>query len=113
MAFLFLLGMDAATQLVAAHLRYIGELGPALASQLQVAVYAVTQVKLQGELDGREIYFTAQGRKLLKPGWRALLSNNDQDEDANPIPTLQIGSQLSATVGKLLSKKNQPVSSLY
>ncbi|MDR1397144.1 MAG: type I DNA topoisomerase [Desulfarculales bacterium] len=83
----------------------------ALASQLEDAVYEINRATLQSALEGKEVFFIAQGRKLIKPGWRKILSGyegNEGNEPAKPIPVLETGNKLSAASGKLLSKKTKP-----
>jgi len=87
----------------------------ALASQLMEAVYAVTAVALESELDGKKVVCEAKGRSLVSPGWRVILADGDQtaepDEDAessNAIPKLREGSQPVAIGGRVLSKKTRP-----
>jgi len=87
----------------------------ALASQLMETVYAVTAVALESELDGKKVVCEAQGRSLISPGWRVVLTGGDQaaepDEDPEPdnaIPKLREGSQPVAIGGRVLSKKTRP-----
>lgn len=89
-----------------------------LASQLEDAVYAVRTVQLQGEqIDGKDVLFEAKGRTLLSPGWKAIMSTeqadedtNDQTEDntpSNPVPAVQLGVRAVAANGAVLIKKTK------
>lgn len=86
----------------------------ALASQLEDALYAVTAVTLETDLEGKQAVFEAKGRRLIKPGWRTILLNDQTEESdeesdaANPVPKLREGSQAVAMAGKLLTKKTRP-----
>jgi len=82
----------------------------AVACQLKEAVYAVTQARLTGEaLDGREVKFTAKGRRLLDKGWMALVQGDDakdaeKKEASNPIPKLEENETLIADKGEVVEK---------
>ena len=86
----------------------------ALASQLEDAVFAVSSVTLEAEVDGRKVIFEGRGRRLISPGWRAVLPNDqvdepeDETEAVSAIPKLREGSQAVAVAGKLLIKKTKP-----
>ena len=87
-----------------------------LASQLADAVYDVRVLHLKAEVDGKEAVFEARGRGLRDLGWKVLTSTDaaTQDEEAdgdaseNPVPMLIEGQNVTASDGKLLTKKTKP-----
>ena len=87
-----------------------------LASQLADAVYDVRTLRLCAELDGTQATFEARGRVLREPGWKVLTATDAamQDEEAdadtaeNPVPMLAEGQSVTASGGKLLTKKTKP-----
>ncbi len=94
----------------------------ALASQLADATYATRTVQLRA-LDADPVNdvlpgFEAKGRVLIDRGWRVLYAGDakDEGEDAsedeqalsNPIPQLEVGTEISAENGRLLEKKTAP-----
>ena len=87
-----------------------------LASQLADAVYDVRVLHLKAEVDGKEAVFEARGRVLRDLGWKVLTSTDaaTQDEEAdadapeNPVPMLTEGQNVTASGGKLLTKKTKP-----
>lgn len=86
----------------------------AIASQIEDAVYAVTEVGLEAELDGRTVIVKAKGRRLVSSGWRAVLAKDqteeaeDDNEPSNSIPKLREGAQVLAMSGRVLAKKTRP-----
>lgn len=82
----------------------------ALACQAEAAEYATRAAVLEG---GGE-KFEARGRKLVKPGWRALQNGDDTVEDEgygqpdNPVPELTEGAAICAVSGKVLDKQTRP-----
>jgi DNA topoisomerase-1 len=84
----------------------------ALASQRSEAVYVVTTARLEGDVDMKTVTFTAQGRKLVQPGWRVLFNDGTEEEDeetetSDPIPKLREGAQAVPVSGKVLNKKTK------
>ena len=86
----------------------------AIASQLEDAVFAVRVITLTGDVDGKAARFEAKGRTLINPGWKALVAADQTDEEEaepdNQVPMLDQGSQVTAEVAKLLTKKTKPSS---
>lgn len=90
----------------------------ALASQLADAVFAVRTVRLAAPLDGpsgKVAEFEARGRTMTAPGWKTVLVDDDTADDgeaepANPVPLLSAGESVTASDGKLLTKKTKPPS---
>ncbi|MHB0818497.1 type I DNA topoisomerase [Stutzerimonas stutzeri] len=88
----------------------------AVGSQLQSAVWTVRTANLQAleTVDGEDISFTATGKILTRPGWRALLQvaadddGQEQEEMNNPIPSLSHGQLLQPTSGRLLQLETSP-----
>lgn len=90
----------------------------ALGCQLAAARYAVRTVRLRavGVLDGKPVDFIGKGRALTYEGWLALYEDDTESADDklkakegadNPVPRLEIGAQLNAASGKVLSKKTR------
>ncbi len=53
--------------------------------------------------------FIAQGRKLLKPGWKALIGKEAQQEsDVDQVPPLAKGTELICREGEIQDKKTEP-----
>lgn len=87
----------------------------AVASQLADATYAVRSVSLAGDAAGQAITFTASGRTLIAPGWLAVYADDAADKDdsddeasSNPIPELAERAGLSASSGRVLTKRTKP-----
>ena len=87
-----------------------------LASQLADAVYDVRTVRLNADLNGKEATFEAKGRVLRDLGWKVLTATDaatqDEEEEGgaeNPVPMLDEGQSVSASGGKLLTKKTKPL----
>lgn len=86
----------------------------AIASQIEDAVYAVTEAALEAELDGKKVAVKAKGRRLLSPGWRVVIAKDqtedtgDEGEPANNIPKLREGAEVLAMSGRVLAKKTRP-----
>lgn len=85
-----------------------------LACMLEDALFAVREVVLEGEAEGKIAQFVGKGRTLVKEGWKIVMSS-DQTEDPdekqepnNPVPELVIGSLITALEGKLQTKKTNP-----
>lgn len=80
----------------------------AIASQIEDAVYAVRSVRLEGN----GYHFSGNGRTLKNPGWMKVYANEDDEEEKgeinNPIPSLKIGENLAAKIGRVLFKKTAP-----
>lgn len=87
----------------------------AIASQLADARFAVRTAMLRAtnDVEGKRVTFKASGRKLVYPGWMALIAGDqaedeedDTDDDArNPVPSLVVSENVSPLNGKLLEKK--------
>ncbi|MDG4868604.1 type I DNA topoisomerase (plasmid) [Guyparkeria sp. 1SP6A2] len=90
----------------------------AVGCQLAPAVYAVREARLVATetVDGKRPEFVAKGRKLLKPGWRAVYEDATEGEDenaseenaTNPVPKLTEGETLGAASAKVLTKRTKP-----
>lgn len=84
----------------------------AIASQLEEAIFSVRTLTLEGETDGKKAIFEARGRTLTRPGWKALVANDQTDESEaeadNQVPKLEPGHQLTAQDGKVITKKTKP-----
>ncbi|MDR2820410.1 MAG: type I DNA topoisomerase [Desulfovibrio sp.] len=86
-----------------------------LASQLADAVYDVRVLRLHADLDGKEAVFEARGRTLKDSGWKVLLADdeavadeNENDAPDNPVPALMAGTVITASDGKVVTKKTKP-----
>lgn len=92
----------------------------ALATQMDDAVYAVTSLKLGGDVDGKQVLFEARGRSVASPGWRVVYdggtaaddgdAENEGQEPASPVPAMKVGSKATAVAGRLLTKNTKPAS---
>jgi DNA topoisomerase-1 len=89
----------------------------ALASQMIDAEYATRTARLEAldvdRVNGKAPKFTAKGRVLTNPGWREVYGSTVDDEvgddaHSNPIPRLEIGSEIRATSGRRLDKATKP-----
>ncbi len=84
----------------------------ALVSQLEEAVYSVRKATLRARLDGQTVIFEAQGRTPIYEGWKALFvddsTESDTEEVSNPIPELEIDTQVTAVSTALQEKKTKP-----
>ena len=86
----------------------------ALASQLDDALYAVTAAVLEADFEGKKVILEARGRRLLTPGWRAILAGDQTDDDQqdnepdNCLPKLRTDGQSLAVDGQVLTKKTKP-----
>ena len=85
----------------------------ALAGQLADAVFAVRTLRLVAPLEGKTAAFEARGRTMLEPGWKTVLFADDaadasDSEPDNPVPSLAKGSSVTASDGRLLTKKTKP-----
>jgi DNA topoisomerase-1 len=89
----------------------------AIASQLEDTVFTTVKATLVSDLDGEEVIFDAKGRKLISPGWKALVSDDQADDSSkdkdkeeldNPIPKLREGSSVNPTAGEVKTKKTAP-----
>lgn len=86
----------------------------AVASQLEDATYSVRTATLEGAHllpDGRHPTYMARSRTLVRKGWKALHDESDDadtssdgDDDGNPVPMLDIGTELNAADGAILTK---------
>jgi DNA topoisomerase-1 len=84
-----------------------------LASQLADAVFAVRILRLSAPMDGKTAEFEARGRTLLEPGWKTVLFEDDTTDEndaepANPVPLLSAGDVVTASDGKVQTKKTKP-----
>lgn len=86
----------------------------AIGSQLANAVFDVRTVTLAtGPADGKSLRFRAVGRVLRVQGWKALMSDAQEDESAedpaaaNPVPALAPRQVLTARGCELLEKTTQ------
>ncbi|WP_413284813.1 DNA topoisomerase III [Vibrio sp. MA40-2] len=69
------------------------------------AVYA--EAKLGFEIAGG--HFIAKGRKLIDPGWKALMGKDNSDETAfDMVPPLAKNSQLVCREGEIKDRKTEP-----
>ncbi|MDR1083349.1 MAG: type I DNA topoisomerase [Deltaproteobacteria bacterium] len=91
----------------------------AIASQLEEARFATVKAVLRSELDGKDVFLEAKGRRQLAPGWKILTADDqanaddeEKEEDAlnSPVPVLQVGSQVWAASGEVKTKKTVPPS---
>ncbi len=84
----------------------------AIASQLLDAVFSVRELYLEAEVEGKIAYFEAKGRILKVSGWKALVEEDQTNEDdkhlENLIPVAEAQSILTAQDSKLLTKKTKP-----
>ena len=87
----------------------------AVGSQMAPAVYDVTTVllKSQQELDGKYPEFKASGRVLKYSGWLDILKgqsddNEDEEEDAGPIPEIKKGDILTPDKMEAVEGKTRP-----
>lgn len=87
----------------------------AIASQLADAQYAVRKITLQGQTLERGFAptFQASGRTLERAGWLQLLAkdqtqdeqhDNEDSEQVNPIPKLDVGTRLNVAESLVLEK---------
>ncbi|MDR2141873.1 MAG: type I DNA topoisomerase [Deltaproteobacteria bacterium] len=86
----------------------------AVASQLTDAVYATAKGTLNSELADKEVIFEAKGRRLVEPGWKIVLAEDQADETVqekdheelnNPVPRLEMGSQAQPTKAEVKTRK--------
>jgi DNA topoisomerase-1 len=81
-----------------------------IASQMASALYSFTKVVLWAPVDNMKAFFEAKNQRLLKPGFLALL-NEEQSQDghniANPIPRLMAQEELPVRQG-FFSKIEKP-----
>lgn len=86
----------------------------AIASQLEDAIFSVRKITLEGETNGKKALFEASGRTLTRPGWKALVANDQTDESEeepdNQVPKLEPGTQITAQGGRVITKKTKPPS---
>lgn len=72
----------------------------ALACVLKDAVYNVRQAKLKALIEENEVFFEAKGSTLIEQGWKIIFAkdqtDDSEDEAANAVPSLKIGSQVTA-----------------
>ncbi|NMN07563.1 MULTISPECIES: type I DNA topoisomerase [unclassified Novosphingobium] len=94
----------------------------AVASQLADALYAVRTAQLAGDAAGVPagvpISFKASGRTLINPGWLAVYADHPDDDSSkagdeddtstNPVPQLEIGADVAAEGGRVLTKHTKP-----
>ena len=88
-----------------------------LASQLKDAVFSVRSVKLESELEGKPVFFEAQGRTLTFEGWKVIFANDAaladdesaqaEEESTNAIPLLKNDSLVTAVSASMQTKKTQ------
>ena len=81
-----------------------------LASQLADAVSSVRSLILKAAdtIEGKEVLFEAKGSKLVSPGFRILLGDDDGKSPQNPVPAAKLNQSFTAGTGKVLTKKTQP-----
>lgn len=86
-----------------------------LASQLEDAVYAVRELQLAADLDGKQALFEAKGRTLLSQGWKVLTAEDAAIEDSgdsaeleNLVPAMKPGTRPTALSGTVLTRKTKP-----
>lgn len=88
----------------------------ALASQLADAVFDVRVARLAGSVEGKTAIFEAKGRTLKEQGWKmvmaqdASLSDAEEAEPDNAVPSLKPGCQATAVRGDVKTKKTKPAS---
>lgn len=86
----------------------------AIASQMADAIFDTRKLAFESidEVDGKKMIFTAAGRVLKFPGWKALTAKDaaseDDDEASNPVPKLAEGAVVVADGGKLQVKRTEP-----
>jgi DNA topoisomerase-1 len=85
----------------------------ALASQLADAAFAVRMLRLSAPMNGKTAEFEDRGRTLLEPGWKTVLFDDDtadegEAEPANLVPLLSAGDSVTASDGKVQTKKTKP-----
>lgn len=72
----------------------------ALACVLKDAVYSVRQAKLKALIEENEVFFEAKGSTLIEQGWKIIFAkdqtDDNEDEAANAVPSLKIGSKVTA-----------------
>ncbi|MDR1871395.1 MAG: type I DNA topoisomerase [Deltaproteobacteria bacterium] len=88
-----------------------------MASQLANATYATAKATLGASLNGRKAVFEAKGRRLIEPGWKTVLTEDQADEskdrqDAaelnNPVPKLTLKANYSPIGSKVKTSKTNP-----
>lgn len=84
-----------------------------LASQLEDALFSVRNVRLASNtVEDRGPEFEAKGRTLVSPGWKVVLEDDraedNEDEPDNPVPQLQVGSQLNVGEGVVTTHTTKP-----
>ena len=90
-----------------------------VASQLADAEYSVTKMQLVSETDAESFTFNATGRVLTQPGWRILTPKDSAEEtedgeetnDGGAVPSLSIGSTVTATSARVTDKITKAPSS--
>lgn len=86
----------------------------AIASQLEDALFAIRQVTLEGDVNGKPARFEARGRTLITPGWKALVATDQTEEEEtepdNRVPKQQPGQTATARESTVLDKKTRPPS---
>jgi len=86
----------------------------AIASQLEDALFAIRLITLEGDVSGKAARFEAKGRTLIRPGWKALMSSDQTEEDENEpdnnVPKQQPGQTATARESKVVDKKTKPPS---
>jgi DNA topoisomerase-1 len=87
----------------------------AIASQLALAEYSVTTLKLRAESEDESFTFRASGRVMTAPGWKALTQRDDTEEeeetshedDNGMVPALAVDTHITADGGKVLDKQTK------
>lgn len=94
----------------------------AVASQLADAEYSVNTLRLEAQQGGTTFLYNATGRTMTAPGWRVLTAtdaaeeadqqnpdeNETQGENNGSVPSLAIGSSITATSTRVLNRQTKP-----
>jgi len=81
----------------------------ALASQAADAIYRTSTARLRGCVGSTDVFFNAKGEAIIAEGWLRLWKNivEEDEEMANPIPTLRIGDRIEAAAGEVVEHRTK------
>jgi DNA topoisomerase I len=81
----------------------------AIASQAADAVYNTSVARLRGRVGSTDVFFDGKGEVIVEDGWLAVWKDiiEDDDEVKNPIPTLQVGTDLVATSNDVVEHRTK------